>query len=117
MAETTQRLDEQRHAQPETRPHRRRTNRRRWCRGKPGVEHQLGEAAIKVWPYRHARSRPPCEWWATGSWGLNAAGVKVWTPRKWHWSCSHQRRCTTCGKIVVLTLGVGCPDYTPRETP
>lgn len=88
-----------RHNQPETGRHRARKNRRRWCRGKVGVEHVLETRLSKFVAYRRARGwdHPTCyraEWW----------------PQRW-W-CNHERYCVNCGKILVVTLDDDCPDFT-----
>lgn len=79
-------------------PHARK-NKRRWCRGKVGVEHVLavrvstwGQQLATRWP-----DRKPCfraEWWPS------------------RWLCQHERYCVTCGKIIHHTLDVECPDFT-----
>lgn len=84
-------------------PQRGRKNRRRWCKGKVGVEHvpavrvsKWGTHASQFWP-----DRKPC---------FRAD----WYPNRWF--CHHEVYCTTCGKITRTTLDVACPDYTNEVT-
>lgn len=60
-----------------------RKDKRRWCRGKVGVEHQ--PAIRKGDNYTYARR--VCEQWQPG---------KRWT----RWLCCEQEYCTACGKIL-----------------
>lgn len=74
-------------ADPEVIGHRAKKDTRRWCKGKPGREHQLD--------IRRSSHGFPC--------GPN------WSSRYWCW---HERYCTVCGKIMT-TLGLKpdeCPD-------
>ena len=87
--------DEARVLAPEAAPHRSRKNTRRWCRGKPGIEHHP-ELTIRQWGYLRG---DPCHYWAVLG----------------EWICYHVQRCTECGKILCH-LGDECPDYTPRPT-
>lgn len=84
-------------------PHRSRKDRRRWCRGKVGVEHVLDVRLNKYTESLryHDPGRPTCfrpEWWPTS------------------WWCSHERYCTRCGKILVASLDRECPEYTTAIT-
>jgi hypothetical protein len=73
-----------------------RKDRRRWCRGKTGVEHQL---AIRVDKYTNAAET--CEMRFPG--------------RRWQWwHCSEQEYCTACGKIMRHSLGGACT-FRPLE--
>lgn len=103
------RRDEQRASAPETPRHRARKDRRRWCRGKEGVEHTPVLRYSKWGQYR--RTRDPqyvmCGW------------TKHWRSMRpdwrdlWFWTCSHERGCSTCGKILDAHLGRLCPEFTP----
>lgn len=77
-------------------PHRSKKNTRRWCRGKPGTEHQV----ILTKHYWRREEPPPCRRWP---WGRE--------PRRW--VCYHVDRCTLCGKIL-RHYGNDCPDYRPN---
>lgn len=93
-------------------------NTRRWCRGKPGVEHR--RVIVLHSPYGHK-----CGWRETGHWvytgPLLPRGVPV--PRRWLWSqrknrewavtdkrwvCHHEIQCLTCQKFLGPALK--CPD-------
>jgi hypothetical protein len=93
--------DEVRHAQPETRSHRARKDRKRWCRGKPGVEHTpevvVAAAGWMRSAYVKKCHRPP---WKTTS----GRPLMVWI-------CNHQEVCTGCGRILRAGFGKDCPDY------
>jgi hypothetical protein len=83
--------------------HRSRKNRRRWCRGKVGVDHVLDVRVSRLAVYRTERGwpTPTCyraEWWPT------------------RWRCQHERYCVSCGKILDHTLGDDCPDLTTEVT-
>jgi len=73
-------------------PHRRaRKDRRRWCRGKPGVAHTI---EIR-----------PCD----PKWGYSVRVCGY--PRYWRspiWICVEQEFCTTCGKILRHSLDKDC---------
>jgi hypothetical protein len=79
----------------------RHTNRRkktgRWCKGKVGVEH-TPELVVN-----HNRELYR---WRNGA-------REVW---RWHYSCKHSYRCTTCGKYTEYFLknAEECPDFTPQ---
>lgn len=90
--------DEVRHAQPEVPPHRSRKDTKRWCRGKPGVEHQLVVRRSK------------------NGWRSDACRYISWWWKDDGWSCQHERGCTACGKTVVYGLGLECPDWKPCES-
>lgn len=98
------RRDEVRDAQPVEARHRARKNRRRWCRGKVGVEHVPETRLSRYAAYRRARTDgdvPECyraEWWPS------------------RWWCNHERYCVNCGKIVVVSLNDDCPDFTTEVT-
>lgn len=69
-------------------------DRRRWCGGHPGREH---EPVIVVSNYL---ARP----------GFGVCRFPQWAPQRW-W-CRHRRQCSRCGRILEWALGAGdCPDY------
>lgn len=80
---------------------RRKKNTKRWCRGKAGVEHEP-EFVLRT----NHLSRP-----VTCHWALYY--VRGITPKP-RWWCTHQERCSKCGKIVDhFPEGVRCPRYVP----
>ena len=88
----TRRLDERRADAPEVpRQRGRRKNTRRWCKGKPGVEHTT---TVRLDPRRLTRYRSQC-------------GVLSWWPHRW-W-CYHQLVCEKCGKILRYSIPEDCP--------
>lgn len=78
------------------RPIRGRKDRRRWCRGKVGIEHQK---AIRTNKFYLARDRTGCYDWQPG---------ERWS----RWICVEQEYCTQCGKILRHTLGPECTQRT-----
>jgi hypothetical protein len=102
---------------PEVPPHRARKDRRRWCRGKIGIEHTPEIKWSKYHLYWTARGRPDlaaCHWFVTYTMqGLGAARHPV--PDGRYWSCHHERTCTSCGKILNPSLTTSCPDYPERS--
>lgn len=106
---TKPKLDEARVIAGETPPTRSRKDRRRWCRGKVGVGHNVDYAYQKDhrWRTTADRALPRCRW------HYNKYN------NKWWWHCEHTRACTECGRIFDgkwSGLGRKCPDYKPRET-
>lgn len=108
------RRDEVRASGGETPPHRSRKNTRRWCRGKPGVEHtpevRLSKHAVYLaarWPERQA-----CGW---NHWWKRINGKSVPDETTWHWSCGHELGCSTCGKVLTPFLRKECPDFHERN--
>lgn len=71
-------------------------DRRRWCRGKPGVEHD----PRLVLPSGAGPGRPcrPAETWVADKQYLD-------------WSCDHAMVCARCQRIMWRGLGADCPDY------
>lgn len=63
-------------------------DRRRWCRGKVGVEHRIVLVQFKKLPCR-TRTTPQggTEWW-----------------------CFHRRKCEVCGKALGFIKPGQCPD-------
>jgi hypothetical protein len=85
-------------------PGRRKTSRKKWCKGRVGVEHQteLGIDTRRAWAYK--TGRPDLE-------RCKPFGdTKGWFKCKW--KCLHVLRCKVCGKIVEHY--VECPDM-PAE--
>lgn len=71
-------------------------NTKRWCRGKVGVEH-TPEVVLNRWGYRPERCCAAPDWM-----------TQLWRSP---WRCFHQRRCTTCGKILDYFLDwKDCPE-------
>jgi hypothetical protein len=102
-----ERLDEARADAPDMPRYRARKDRKRWCRGKPGVGHVPVVAMAELWRYWQTRdgTERSCTWYPA-RYG-RADG-------KWDYSCWHQERCATCGKILKARLGRDCPTFTPR---
>lgn len=92
--------------------HRRHRSTKRWCGGKPGIEHT---PAIRLDRYRASLRQHPDPQFG----GMREC---AWVNRRWHrtqpwhWRCWHQRYCTTCGKIIDRQLRPQeCPDYAPHS--
>jgi hypothetical protein len=79
----------------------------KWCKGKVGREH-TPELVIN-----HNYTRPgwTCGWKEIMAWRNGERGH--W---KWHYSCKHSYRCTTCGKYTEdwLKNKEECPEFTPK---
>ena len=86
---------------------------KRWCRGKPGVEHDV---AVVLHSSGHK-----CGWWESGHWVRTGPapprGVTLpkWprNSREWvvtgrRWSCRHKYQCAACGKYLGPVPE--CPD-------
>lgn len=100
------RIDEQRAAAPEEPKHRSRKDRRRWCRGKVGVEH-VPEITLGRSFYLTSRSeqgQPLCYRWPDF---IPVRRLRL-DP---YWACAHQQRCSECGRILRRNLGRDCPEY------
>lgn len=69
-----------------------RKDRKRWCRGKEGVEHQLTLVLFK---------NRPCRTWT------DHHGSTVWR-------CFHRYKCESCGKGLGFLKSDDCPDRTVR---
>jgi len=79
-------------------------DRRRWCKGKIGVEHKLEVMLRKPMQIGDRIEDITCRY---PSWG-----TRSWCP----WMCFHKRECVTCGKILEHGLGIECPLWTsPQE--
>jgi hypothetical protein len=61
-----------------------RKDRKRWCRGKPGREHQ----PVIVFAPFVVRKVPSCEW------------EPSWTCEGLTWRCHHREECAACGRIL-----------------
>lgn len=85
--------------QPRSRPGRK--DRRRWCRGKPGVEH-VTTISIHEW-----RDRSPCGWWTYYTLHGSDHGLRI---ENTTWSCRHIEQCVACGKILRHLDDDECPD-------
>lgn len=102
-----ERLDEARADAPDMPRYRARKDRKRWCRGKVGVEHVPKVVMSKTWVYvltRDGKERG-CRW----------LSMNYWHPEKHQrYACYHERRCTQCGKVLKEGLGRDCPTFKPR---
>lgn len=103
-----ERRDEARARGPETPAHRPRKDRRRWCRGKPGVEH---EPAVRLGSYGVSLERASKPWVGC-HWAISYCAGRV--PRL-RWSCLHQIGCRNCGKALEWVVEFErCPQRHPR---
>lgn len=121
---TKPKLDEARALAPEVPKTRSRKDRRRWCRGKVGIEHQTTLVMNKWALYFRAkhdadsyRWHAYCGWYEKGHW-VRVKGQRHndWVGNgEWYYSCKHDHRCKNCGKILGrLEDKVQCPDYAQR---
>jgi hypothetical protein len=121
---TGPKLDEARVIAPEVAgPTRAKKDRRRWCKGKIGVEHAW-EIKISKWAIQHrlrwanaSSEHSSCGWRADHD-RINTKQGRLWLPNgEWHWNCVHNHVCANCGKILEHFSGIGkeCPDRTPRD--
>jgi hypothetical protein len=120
-------LQEQRADDPTARPQRARKDRRRWCGGHVGREHVPVVRMSKWGRYHdtaghehagHCGWRPRYRWLRTGERVPDGAlerrhGIYTVIDR-YTWSCWHERGCERCGKVLELTLGRQCPDFSER---
>ena len=95
-------------------------NTKRWCRGKPGVEHRV--VIVRLRPGQ-------CGWVDTGHWVHTGPVLPKGVPvpkrfrhqhRKWvvtgrQWFCLHERRCLVCQKD--LGPAAQCPDREVAREP
>lgn len=109
---TKPKLDEARVIAPEEPTKRRaRKDRRRWCRGKVGVEHVLVIQKSKNDRYVNS----DCEWRCEHHWSAFLYGKRWVSTDEVFWHCRHQRACANCGKILEhYGVGPDCPDRTPK---
>lgn len=109
-------LDEARFLAPEVASKTRaKKDRRRWCRGKVGVEHVVVVQETKNYRWMLTKYGPD-----------NPRTACHWTRHHWssrnepHWSCRHERACATCGKIMMHSyyesIGKDCPDWVEQPT-
>lgn len=68
-------------------------DRRRWCRGKAGVEHELVFGRLR----NHWYFRRTCGWLEQ-----NWRGPWAW------WLCAEQEYCASCGRVFAESLGARC---------
>lgn len=81
-----------------------RKDRRRWCRGREGREHVLGEPELSHWGEQHMAR--------TGH------DVACFRP-DWYvhyWICQHVIKCIVCGRVMRRGLNNECPIYTTEIT-
>jgi hypothetical protein len=110
---------------PRAQRHRARKDRKRWCRGKVGVEH-VREVRVsrfgKYWSDRNGK--PPCLWeytrWRWVRHPKPGQPRTVPVEESLRWRCSHESYCSACGKILEPSWSINenekrCPDYQPRE--
>lgn len=72
-------------------------NRRRWCKGKEGVEHQPHIVPDRPWC-------KPCHW-----------GTSFYRGYHISWRCRHRLRCQVCEKVLLDVVAVeDCPDLRPK---
>lgn len=117
------RPEEVRVVAPDVAIHRATKDRRRWCRGKVGVDHQVVFTMSKHAVYMATRYGPDsplagCGWSQRHRWWRLNDGRRVWEPIEgdWNYGCRHVRTCTECGKILAdRTPPRECPDWKPRE--
>lgn len=114
------RRDEARVTAPDEPKHRSRKDRRRWCRGKVGVEHERTLILDKNRVYHSLRWGHDsahgawCGWREGHAWSW-VDGVRSWLGTgEWFWSCAHQYACANCGKILGK-VGRECPEFHPHE--
>jgi hypothetical protein len=117
-------LDEARVLAPEVPGHRARKDRRRWCRGKVGIEH-VTALVMSKWAV-HFRARPDadqypqhwrCGWFEKGRWcHVEGQRLREFVGNgEWYYSCKHVHTCTSCGKILGNATSRECPEYAPRR--
>lgn len=78
-----------------------RKDRRRWCRGKVGVEHQSEVVLDPQWGRVCRESR-------IGKWEQHTS-YKTWVTVGSHWSCCHIEQCVECGKKLRHLTPEECP--------
>lgn len=83
---------------PEVPRPRAKKDRRRWCRGREGIEHIPALTCDRQW------GNGPCSWGLSYYQGLHLA-----------WRCQHRRRCTVCHKVLDYTIKTEeCPSLRPK---
>lgn len=83
-------------------PWRSRKNTRRWCKGKPGREHQVAVTLRARWG--HDDCHQPRWRTTTGKPGRE-------------WLCYHVESCTACGKVLRCLKDEECPIYQELRRP
>lgn len=89
----------------------RKANRRdtsKFCRGKPGVEHDYQVVL-------HHAFIGACRWYPMGKWYF-VSGIRKWMVKDYRYSCIHFYRCTQCGKYGNPIPQEDCPEYTPKPS-
>lgn len=122
---TKPKLDEAKFLAPDTPKHRSKKNRRKWCRGKTGVEH-VPELQLSKWTQYHlasgklnpgnrwSRQHLECHWDEGQHWEF-VDGKMHWAGNgEFAWACRHEYWCANCGKILDK-VGRNCPDFHPHE--
>lgn len=110
---------------PDTPKHRSRKDRRRWCGGHVGREHVPVIRLSKLAMWRRDRGYgATCQWQARYRWLRWGEPEELIGRRGRHgttvisgyrWSCTHERGCERCGKILDPFLrDRECPDYAER---
>lgn len=94
---------------PQVAPHKAKKDTRRWCGGHKGREHEpeivLDKYVASLRRFRVEPERAKCAWTL---WFVRGDLVNT----RPHFSCGHQRRCATCGKVLDFrVLPEQCPDY------
>lgn len=116
-------LDEARVIAPEAAgPTRAKKDRRRWCKGKAGVEHAW-EVQISKWAmhsrlaWGKANEHASCRWRADHQRINTTAGRRYLATGEWRWQCVHNHVCANCGKILEHFSGIGkeCPIPRPEK--
>lgn len=117
---TKPKLDEARVIAPDVPTTRRaRKDRRRWCKGKVGIEHMPEMRVGKSGQYMRDRYGPSnphaaCGWYEGHAWSW-VDGVRHWLGQgEFFWSCKHDYVCANCGKIL-RRVGRECPEFRPHE--
>lgn len=114
-------LDEARVLAPEApTTHRARKDRRRFCRGKVGIEHVTAPVMSK-WSIhfrlRHDADRYPqhcrCDWFQHGTWQwVEGERLRQFVGSgEWYYSCKHVHECRNCGKLLGNVRSRECPEY------
>lgn len=80
-------------------------DKKKWCRGKVGVSHDL----MMGYPRNQAGWRKECRWVAKCKWVI-VDDHREWTVinPKDHWLCSESEFCRNCGKVLRDGLGEDC---------
>ena len=115
-------------AAPELPRHRSRKDRRRWCGGHVGREHEPVVRESKWATWRRDRGvstdHTGCRWapryrWLRADERIHAdaqlrPGGRYMVIDRYVWNCDHELGCDRCGKVLESTLGRKCPDFHER---